>query len=107
MHVEVNDGRWLGPNVPAQHISMSAPSHAGPGAAPIKGLPSLSGIVVDPSTRIAIVRTRWNAVVVDALVSGARAELLRSGVAYENIVEKTVSMGCGVVFVAPWGGRGG
>lgn len=72
---------------------MSAASHAGPGATPVKGLPELSGIDVKPGTRVAIVRTRWNAAVVDALAAGARAELMRHGVESCNITEKTVSAG--------------
>jgi len=46
-------------------------------------LPSMDGA----GKRVAIVRTRWNATVIDALVAGARDELARCGVAAADIIE--------------------
>lgn len=52
----------------------------------IQLLPSMNG----EGKRVAIVRTRWNATVIDALVSGAREELQRCGVKPEDILEVQV-----------------
>lgn len=57
--------------------------------ASIKGI-ALEGDVAGAGRRIGIVRARWNAVVIDALVKGARDELLRCGVAEADIVEVQV-----------------
>jgi 6,7-dimethyl-8-ribityllumazine synthase len=59
-------------------------------ASSIKGLAPLAAPASGAGKRVAIVRTRWNATVVDALVAGAREELLRSGVFEGNIVELQV-----------------
>lgn len=59
-------------------------------ASSIKGLAPLAAPVSGAGRRVAIVRTRWNATVVDALVAGAREELLRCGVSESNIVELQV-----------------
>ncbi|KAH8693513.1 6,7-dimethyl-8-ribityllumazine synthase-like protein [Talaromyces proteolyticus] len=40
--------------------------------------------------RVAIVHARWNTVIIDALVSGARKSLLSAGVAEQNIVVQSV-----------------
>jgi len=56
----------------------------------IKGLTPPTAPIDGSKMRVAIVRTRWNAVVIDALVAGARAELVRCGVAPENVVEIAV-----------------
>ena len=54
----------------------------------LKGLPAtskLDGKAAEMGLRIAIVRTRWNSTIVDALSNGAYDELLKLGVAKENI----------------------
>jgi 6,7-dimethyl-8-ribityllumazine synthase len=40
--------------------------------------------------RIAIIHARWNAVIVDSLVAGAKRRLLSAGLAEENIVVQSV-----------------
>jgi 6,7-dimethyl-8-ribityllumazine synthase len=59
-------------------------------ASSIKGLAPLAAPASGAGKRVAIVRTRWNATVVDALVAGAREELLRSGVSEGDIFELQV-----------------
>jgi 6,7-dimethyl-8-ribityllumazine synthase len=57
--------------------------------ASIKGI-ALEGSVAGAGRRVGIVRAKWNATVIDALVKGARDELLRCGVAEADIVEVQV-----------------
>lgn len=52
----------------------------------IQLLPSMNG----EGKRVAIIRTRWNATVIDSLVSGAREELERCGVKNYDILEVQV-----------------
>ena len=59
-------------------------------ASSVKGLAPLATPAEGVGRRVAIVRTRWNAPVVDALVAGAREELARSGVSEVDIVELQV-----------------
>lgn len=40
--------------------------------------------------RVAIVHARWNTVIIDALVAGARKSLVEAGVAEQNIVVESV-----------------
>jgi 6,7-dimethyl-8-ribityllumazine synthase len=40
--------------------------------------------------RIAIVHARWNAVIIDSLVAGAKRSLLSAGVLEENIIIQNV-----------------
>ncbi len=49
-------------------------------------------MTVRPGARIAIVHTQWNAAVVDALVSGAKEELLRRGVKADSIFVRAVRL---------------
>jgi hypothetical protein len=63
----------------------------------LKGI-TLRDSVPAAGRRVGIVRTQWNAAIIDALVAGARDELRRQGVAEADIVELSVRARC-------WTGR--
>ncbi|KZP01144.1 6,7-dimetjyl-8-ribityllumazine synthase [Calocera viscosa TUFC12733] len=56
----------------------------------LKGLSSSTAALDGAALRIGIVHTRWNKVVVDALVAGAVGKLREKGVKQENIVVQEV-----------------
>lgn len=58
--------------------------------ATIKGLPPPPKSFDGSPLRILIVHARWNASVIDALVTGCVAKLKEQGVKEENIVTRTV-----------------
>lgn len=57
----------------------------------VKGI-ALPAEVVGHGKRIGIVHTQWNKEIIEALVGGAREELLHRGVAEEDIVMLSVSV---------------
>lgn len=52
--------------------------------------------------RVGIIHSRWNTVIVDALVSGARRSLSKAGVKDENVVIQSVPGSWELPFAAQW-----
>lgn len=52
--------------------------------------------------RIAIIHSRWNSAIVDALVSGARRSLAEAGVKDENVLIQSVPGSWELPFAAQW-----
>jgi len=77
------------PPVPVPPVPVALHA-AGGGAGSIKGVALDTGVVLTPEAvrglRVGIVRTEWNATIIDALTSGAVTELLHLGVNADEVV---------------------
>jgi 6,7-dimethyl-8-ribityllumazine synthase len=57
---------------------------------PWRDTPANTHLTLGSGLRVAIVHARWNTVIIDQLVAGAKKNLLAAGVLEENITVQTV-----------------